>query len=116
VLSAEEIRYLKTQGEPEVSPVACEYDGKCFYIGSRDQLIFFRTRRYRNIKNGNTRVCLVIDDLESIDPWKPRGIKVRGTTKIVEHESSGVALPMGGGSMPVAINRLLILTSDGTPA
>jgi len=97
MLSALEIQYLKTQrlariataspqGEPEVSPVAFEYDGKYFYIGSHDQSIFFRTRRYKNIKNGNTRVCLVIDDLESIDPWKPRATKVHGTAEVVEHE------------------------------
>jgi pyridoxamine 5'-phosphate oxidase family protein len=97
MFSALEIQYLKTQrlariataslqGEPEVSPVAFEFDGKYFYIGSHDQSIFFRTRRYKNIKNGNTRVCLVIDDLESIDPWKPRAIKVHGTAEVVEHE------------------------------
>lgn len=97
MLSASEIQYLKSQhlarmataspkGEPEVSPVAFEYDGKYFYIGSHDQSIFFRTRRYKNIKNGNTRVSLVIDDLESVEPWKPRGIKVRGTAEVVEHE------------------------------
>ena len=97
MLSALETQYLKTQrlariataspqGEPEVSPVAFEYDGKYFYVGSHDQSIFFRTRRYKNIKNGNTRVCLVIDDLESIDPWKPRAIKVHGTAEVVEHE------------------------------
>src|SRR5512136_875523 len=97
MLSALEIQYLKTQrlariatassqGEPEVSPVAFEYDGKYFYIGSHDQSIFFRTRRYKNIKNGNTRVCLVVDDLESIDPWKPRAIKVHGTAEVVKHE------------------------------
>ena len=97
MLSALEIQYLKTQrlariatassqGEPEVSPVAFEYDGKYFYVGSHDQSIFFRTRRYKNIKNGNTRVWVVIDDLESIDPWKPRAIKVHGTAEVVEHE------------------------------
>jgi pyridoxamine 5'-phosphate oxidase family protein len=97
MFSALEIQYLKTQrlarivtaslqGEPEVSPVAFEFGGKYFYIGSHDQSIFFRTRRYKNIKNGNTRVCLVIDDLESIDPWKPRAIKVHGTAEVVEHE------------------------------
>ena len=97
MLSALETQYLKTQriariataspqGEPEVSPVAFEYDGKYFYVGSHDQSIFFRTRRYKNIKNGNARICLVIDDLESIDPWKPRAIKVHGTAEVVEHE------------------------------
>jgi pyridoxamine 5'-phosphate oxidase family protein len=97
VLSALEVEYLKNQrlariataspqGEPEVSPVAFEYDGKYFYVGSHDQSIFFKTRRYKNIKNGNARVSLVIDDLQSVDPWRPRGIKVRGTAEIVEHD------------------------------
>lgn len=97
VLSDPEIQYLKTQrlariatassqGEPEVSPVAFEYDGKYFYVGSHDQSIFFKTQRYKNIKNGNTRVSLVIDNLQSIDPWKPRAVKVRGTAEVVEHD------------------------------
>jgi pyridoxamine 5'-phosphate oxidase family protein len=97
VLSAAEVQYLKTQriariataspqGVPEVSPVAFEYDGSYFWIGSHDQSIFFRTQRYRNIKSGNNRVCLVIDDLQSIDPWKPRAIKVRGTAEIMDHD------------------------------
>jgi pyridoxamine 5'-phosphate oxidase family protein len=45
-----------------------------------------RTRRYRNITNGNTRVSLVIDDLASVDPWRPRGIKVSGTAEVAEHD------------------------------
>jgi pyridoxamine 5'-phosphate oxidase family protein len=30
-------------------------------------------------------VALTIDDLESIDPWRPRGIRVYGTAEVVEH-------------------------------
>jgi pyridoxamine 5'-phosphate oxidase family protein len=29
---------------------------------------------------------MAIDDLESVDPWMPRGIKVYGTADIVEGE------------------------------
>lgn len=97
MLSTPEVEYLKNQrlariatsspqGEPEVSPVAFEYDGKYFYVGSHDQSIFFKTRRYRNIKNGNARVSLVIDDLQSVDPWRPRGIRISGAAEVVEHE------------------------------
>lgn len=97
ILSALEADYLKTQhlariatasprGEPEVSPVAFEYDGRYFYVGSHEQSIFFRTRRYKNVKNGNPRVSIVIDDLESVDPWKPRGLKIGGRAEIVEHK------------------------------
>jgi pyridoxamine 5'-phosphate oxidase family protein len=96
LFSKAESDYLKSQklariatasksGIPEVSPVAFEFDGKYFWVGSHSKDIFTSTRRYRNIKNGNTRVHLVVDDLESIDPWKPRAIKISGVAEIMEH-------------------------------
>jgi pyridoxamine 5'-phosphate oxidase family protein len=97
LFSKAELEYLKKQrlarvasaspkGTPEVSPVGFEFDGKFFWIGSHDQSIFSRTRRYRNIKAGNARVSLVVDDMKSVDPWRPRGIKVSGTAEILEHD------------------------------
>jgi pyridoxamine 5'-phosphate oxidase family protein len=97
VFSEAEVGYLKTQrlarvatasknGVPEVSPVGFEFDGKYIWIGSHSQKIFPTTRRYRNITNGNARVSVVIDDLASVDPWRPRGIKVSGTADVVDHE------------------------------
>lgn len=95
--SPPEIEYLKSQrlariatvskkGQPEVVPVAFEFDGKYFYVGSHGQDIFLRTRKYKSVRDGNSRVGLVIDDLESVDPWKPRGIKLFGTAEVVEHD------------------------------
>lgn len=89
--------YLKTQqlariasaskkGVPEVSPVSFEFDGKYFWIGSHSQEIFYRTRRYKNIMSGTNQVSLVIDDLKSVDPWRPRAIKVNGTAEVMEHK------------------------------
>lgn len=97
MFSEAEVNYLKSQrlariatasakGTPEVSPVGFEFDGKYFWIGSHSQEIFFRTRRYRNITSGNRRVSIVIDDLASVTPWRPRGIKVSGTAEVVEHD------------------------------
>jgi pyridoxamine 5'-phosphate oxidase family protein len=97
VLSKAEVEYLKTQrlariataslkGVPEVSPVGFEFDGKYFWVGSHSQDIFPRTRRYRNITGGNPRVSVVLDDLASVDPWRPRGIKVNGTAEVMEHK------------------------------
>ena len=96
MLSQAEVDYLKTQrlarvasvskkGVPEVSPVGFEFDGKYFWVGSHSQEIFPNTRRYKNITSGNARVSIVIDDLVSVDPWKPRGIKVSGTAEVMEH-------------------------------
>lgn len=97
MFSDAETAYLKSQrlarvatasakGIPEVSPVGFEFDGKYFWIGSHSQDIFHTTRRYRNIAAGNSRVSIVVDDLASVDPWRPRGIKVSGVAEMTEHD------------------------------
>jgi pyridoxamine 5'-phosphate oxidase family protein len=97
MFNKEELGYLKSQflarvatasrnGRPNVAPVGFEFDGKYFYIGSIKQDILRSTPRYLNIKSGNGRVALVIDDLVSVDPWKPRGIRVNGVGEIVTRE------------------------------
>ena len=97
LLSEGEANYLKTQriariataslkGVPEVSPVGFEFDGKYFWVGSHSQDIFPKTRRYKNITSGSNLVSIVVDDLESVDSWKPRAIKVSGTAQVLEHK------------------------------
>ena len=97
MLSEAEANYLKSQrlariatsspkGVPEVSPVGFEFDGKYFWVGSHSKEIFPITHRYKNITGGNSKVSLVVDDLLSVNPWRPRGIKVSGTAKVMEHD------------------------------
>jgi pyridoxamine 5'-phosphate oxidase family protein len=97
MFSMAESDYLKTQrlasvatasskGVPEVSPVSFEFDGEYFWVGSHSQDIFHRTRRYANITRGNRRVSIVVDDLASVQPWRPRAIKVSGMAEVMEHE------------------------------
>jgi len=97
LFSKAEVNYLKTQrlariataspkGTPEVSPVGFEFDGKYFWVGSHSQDIFPTTRRYRNIAGGNNRVSIVVDDLVSVNPWRPRGVKVNGMAEVKEHD------------------------------
>jgi pyridoxamine 5'-phosphate oxidase family protein len=96
IYSEPEIEYLKSQrlariatatkqGKPDVSPVGFEFDGTHFFIGSHSQDIFLSTRKYKNVRDGNKQVALVIDDLESVQPWKPRAMKINGSAEIVEH-------------------------------
>ena len=97
MFSEKEIQYMKSQrlgrlatvtpkGQPDVVPVSFEFDGKNLWIGSGTQQIFMITKKYLNVKKGNNKVAFVIDDLESIDPWKPRSIKIYGTAEVDEHE------------------------------
>jgi len=70
---------VSVQGQPDVAPVGYEFEDGAFVIGSLDME---RTLKYKNIKRGHTKVALVIDDLESVVPWKPRGIKIHGTARL----------------------------------
>jgi pyridoxamine 5'-phosphate oxidase family protein len=96
MFSEPEVRYLKSQrlarlatvnrkGQPDVVPVGFEFDGKYFWVGSHSQDILVQSMKYLNVKNGNKLVSLAIDDLETVDPWKPREVKVYGEAEIADH-------------------------------
>jgi pyridoxamine 5'-phosphate oxidase family protein len=86
--SDEEIRYLQSQplarfatvsrdGQPDVVPVAFEFDGTYFWVGGTGTAVA-GTRKFRNVRGGTRLVALVIDDLVSLDPFIARGIRVYG--------------------------------------
>ncbi len=92
MFSEQELAYLQSQrlarlatvgasGQPTVDSVGFSLDGGQVLIGTHSPVL---TRKYRNVLNGNTRVALIIDDLASVQPWRPRGIKVHGTAEVVE--------------------------------
>jgi pyridoxamine 5'-phosphate oxidase family protein len=80
------IATVSSKCEPEVSPVGFQIDRGYLYVGSHSQDIFPNTKRYRNITSGNNRVSVLIDDLASVDPWRPRGIRIQGRAEVVDHE------------------------------
>lgn len=84
----DEIEYLRSQplarlatrstdGQPDVVPVAFEYDGSCFWIAGSGASVL-GTRKFRNVTSGNREVALVVDDLVSLDPFIARGIRIYG--------------------------------------
>jgi pyridoxamine 5'-phosphate oxidase family protein len=84
----EEIAYLRSQPlarlatlnddeQPDAMPVAYEFDGTDFWVGGPGAGVL-RTRKFRNVVAGRTRVALVIDDLVAQDPFIARGIRVYG--------------------------------------
>ncbi|GAA0977649.1 hypothetical protein GCM10009555_039160 [Acrocarpospora macrocephala] len=92
--SEEEIAYLRSQrlariatvsadGQPDVVPVGFEFDGTYVYVGGRDPV---KTRKFRNVQAGNTKVALVVDDLVSADPWTPRYLRIYGEAELVERQ------------------------------
>lgn len=97
-----EITYLNTQklarvatvapdGQPDVVPVTFEFDDTHFWIGGLNPT---RTRRTRNIQAGNDKVALIVDDLAPGGGWKPRYVRVYGTTELIERPAGTGTLIM----------------------
>jgi pyridoxamine 5'-phosphate oxidase family protein len=80
-LSGQRLARLATaspNGQPDVSAVGFSVDGDAIVSGGLD---LTRTVRYRHLQH-NPRATLVVDDVASVDPWRPRGIKVRGAAAL----------------------------------
>jgi len=74
---------VSTEGQPTVDAAGFQFDGARFYIGGHQ---LETTRKYKNIMAGNHKVSLLIDDLKSLRPWQPRGIRVHGIAEIIQHQ------------------------------
>jgi pyridoxamine 5'-phosphate oxidase family protein len=72
------IATVSAKGEPDVAPVGFRVDGDDVVVGGLD---LTKTRKYYNVK-ATGRASLVVDDLATIDPWRPRLVKVTGRADI----------------------------------
>lgn len=86
-----EIAYLRSQPlarfaslgydrQPDVVPVAYEFDGTYFWVGGAGSSVL-STRKFRNVAAGGARVALVVDDLVSFEPFVARGVRVYGVAE-----------------------------------
>ena len=92
VFTPEEIEYLNGQrlgrlatsgpdGQPHVVPHAFRYnpDHDTIDVGGHD---FAKRKKWRDVHK-NAKVALVVDDLASVQPWRPRGIEIRGEAEVL---------------------------------
>lgn len=71
---------VDSRNAPQNSPVGfhVEADGTVVIIGYD----LGNTRKFRNVQ-GNPWVSLVVDDIASVDPWRVRGVELRGPADAV---------------------------------
>jgi len=91
VFTDDEVAYLNSQrlgrlataadGQPHVVPVGFRYNPELdtIDIGGHG---FAQRKKFRDVQR-NARVAFVVDDLASVDPWRPRGIEIRGEAEII---------------------------------
>jgi len=102
VFTDEEIEYLNSQllgrlatvgpdAQPHAVAVSFRYNAQLdtIDIGGHD---FARRKKYRDVQR-NPRVALIVDDLASVNPWRPQGIEVRGEAEVLR--SGGEVLSPG---------------------
>jgi pyridoxamine 5'-phosphate oxidase family protein len=88
-----EIAYLQSQrlariatvgpdGQPHVVPVAFRYNPATGTIDVGGHS-FAKRKKFRDVGR-NPRVALVIDDVPSVNPWRARGVEIRGTATVLE--------------------------------
>ncbi len=93
VFTPAEIAYLQSQrlgrlatvgpnGQPHVVPVGFRYnpDHDTIDVGGHD---FAKRKKFRDVQH-NPWVALVVDDLATVNPWRPRGIEIRGEAQILK--------------------------------
>ena len=100
MFSDKEIKYIKAQRLARIStmsregalqldvvPVGFDFDSskKHFYVRGLNPS---KTKKYRNVLK-NEKVALLIDDLKSMNPWSPRGIRIHGTADVVAWKGQG---------------------------
>src|ERR671931_614568 len=67
---------VDTPGRPQNNPVGFFYNPQAGTIDVGGRALG-GTRQFRNVA-ANPAVSLVVDDLASADPWRVRGIEIRG--------------------------------------
>ncbi|MGB0026964.1 MAG: PPOX class F420-dependent oxidoreductase, partial [Nitrososphaeraceae archaeon] len=102
IFSQKEVEYLKSQKltriatasssskeeeedrsiQPDVVPVGFDFDGDYFYVGGMN---LAKSTKYKNVQRNN-KVAIIIDDLKTIEPWDPGGMKIYGTADIVTRQ------------------------------
>ena len=105
--TSEEIEYLGGQrlgrlatvgphGQPHVVPVGFRYNPETdtIDIGGHD----FATRKKWRDVHANPKVAFVVDDLASVQPWRPRGIEIRGDAEVL-HSGGNTVNPRFGDEM-----------------
>lgn len=70
------------EAQPQVTPVGMwEHNATTDTIDVTGRA-FSTTRKFRNVA-GNPRAAFVVDDVASVDPWRPRAVVVEGTAEAI---------------------------------
>jgi pyridoxamine 5'-phosphate oxidase family protein len=103
-LTAAQIEYLTGQrlgriatagadGRPHVVPTSFRYDPDLDVVDCGGRRVA-TTKKYRDVQ-ANPWAAIVVDDLASVDPWRPRMLEIRGRAEAVPAGGAGLGPGFG---------------------
>ena len=121
-----EVEYLREQilgriatvnpdGQPHVVPVGFRYNAETgtIDIGGHN---LERTRKFRDA-SAHPQVAFVVDDLLTTNPWRPRGLEIRGTARVFTEGGERIGPGFGGPWIRITPQRVISwgLDADSQP-
>jgi pyridoxamine 5'-phosphate oxidase family protein len=73
---------VSLRGQPHVVPGGYRFDGSGIVFGGRN---LAKSLKFRNLA-ANNKVAFVVDEVVSTNPWKVRGVEVRGHAEVFQSE------------------------------
>ncbi|MFD0899046.1 PPOX class F420-dependent oxidoreductase [Actinomadura sediminis] len=124
IFTRAELDYLATQhigrlatvspeGQVQNNPTNFRVDADTGVVSIRGGALE-TSKKFRNIQQGST-VAFVVDDLETIDPWAPRGIEIRGTA-VASTDQEPLRPGMSRGIIRITPTRIVSWNLDGPRA
>jgi pyridoxamine 5'-phosphate oxidase family protein len=122
VFTSGEIAYLESQplgrlatasadGQPHVVPVAFRYnpDEDSIDVGGYG---FAARKKFRDVQ-ANPQVAFVVDDLQSVDPWRPRMIEIRGVAEVLAEGGGTIRAGFDPQMFRIRPRRIVAFGTDG---
>lgn len=84
------IATVGADGTPHVAPVGFSYDSAndVIVVGGHG---LEHTKKYRDVAR-NGRAAVVVDDLASANPWRPRAVEVRGRADAISPPDAAIVI------------------------
>lgn len=124
VFTPTEIAYLKGQrlgrlatvgpdGQPHVVPVSFRYNAAEDAIEIGGHSGFAKRKKYRDVQS-NPRAAFVVDDIASVNPWKVRGIEIRGRAETIPTGGIGIGPGFDQEMIRITPRRIIGWGLDGS--